>query len=142
MFTAKDLSKMYAEGQKEKTLYYLPIPAIQQSIDKNEFIFDDNGFIRYHFSKRECVVILKEIFVKNEKRKSGIGKKLLAQLEQIAINHKVATIRLETEEHNINAQAFYEKNMFKLIKSRETKVKLLIYEKILPTSNNLNRWFK
>ncbi|MCM3443007.1 GNAT family N-acetyltransferase [Metabacillus halosaccharovorans] len=52
--------------------------------------------------------LLNDLFVAEEYRRHGVGKALMNQAKEFAVETKTAGILLETSKDNINAQALYE----------------------------------
>lgn len=73
------------------------------------------------------------IATKTDCQKTGIGTRLLKELEDVAKKQKIEKIWLEVKNTNSNAIKFYEKQNFKLIATRKKYYKTgedaLIYEK-------------
>jgi len=73
------------------------------------------------------------IATKTDCQKTGIGTRLLKELEDVAKKQKIEKIWLEVKNTNSNAIKFYEKQNFKLIATRKKYYKsgedALIYEK-------------
>lgn len=52
--------------------------------------------------------LLNDLFVAKESRRHGVGKALMNQAKEFALETKAAGILLETTKDNVNAQALYE----------------------------------
>ncbi len=121
-----------ANMQNKDIFYYVAEMAINlsksntesTSINKNEAIVGFGSlFIQtplHHISK---IGEIQELVVNNGMQGIGIGKKLLLQLENTAINEGCSQVELSSNQKRIHAHRFYEregylKTHFKLSKSR------------------------
>lgn len=79
---------------------------------------EPTGFAQmfYTFSSvHTCnLLILNDLYVKNEFRKQGIATALLQACKEVAENHRSKSILLETESTNNSAKKLYEKFGYKL----------------------------
>jgi len=71
------------------------------------------GFATLYFTystlRASKIVLLNDLFVKENRRGCGIGTKLFNTCYQYAAQHGYPSMTLETHKQNINAQKFYEK---------------------------------
>lgn len=51
---------------------------------------------------------LKELYVKQDQQRHGVGKLLMAELRQVAVKHQCSRVEWTTEVENEGAQGFYE----------------------------------
>lgn len=61
--------------------------------------------------------LLNDLFVAKESRRHGVGKALMNQAKEFALETKAAGILLETTKDNVNAQALYESSGYEKEKS-------------------------
>lgn len=73
------------------------------------------GFITFKIMYEKCEI--EDIYIKEEYRRQGIGKKLIEEVEKRA--NKCENITLEVNENNISAIKFYESLGFKFIAKRK-----------------------
>ena len=115
------LFDLYRQFYKYKSNIHESTNYISQRISNNEstiflaLINSNNpaGFVQLyetfgslHLGK---IIILYDLYVKEEFRKHGIGKKLMKKSEEYAKSIGAKSIELSTAKDNINAQSIYEK---------------------------------
>lgn len=71
------------------------------------------GFILFSIDKENNSIFLELIAVDPNRKSSGIGSKMLDQLDNFAIENNIENINVGTQINNITAQNFYIKNGFK-----------------------------
>ena len=71
------------------------------------------GFILFSISEEDNSIFLELIAVNQNNKNSGIGSKMLDELENFAIDNNIKYINVGTQVNNISAQNFYIKNGFK-----------------------------
>lgn len=92
---------------------------IQERFEKNDsviFVAVENGeyfgftqlYPSFSSVSMQRLWILNDLYVKQEARKSGVGKKLLAAAKQLAIETQSKGLNLQTAVDNFSAQALYE----------------------------------
>jgi len=87
-----------------------------------------SGFITFKIMYEKCEI--DDIYIKEEYRRQGIGKKLIEEVEKRA--DKCENITLEVNENNISAIKFYESLGYKFIAKRDNyygKESALVMEK-------------
>jgi len=74
-----------------------------------------HGYSLVLFRKGSSVARLYSIAVDGERRSEGLGRRLLADAEALAIRRKQRVLRLEVREDNLPAIRFYERRGYRLI---------------------------
>lgn len=115
------LFDLYRQFYKYKSNVHESTNYISERISNNESIIflaltennNSAGFVQLyetfgslHLGK---IIILYDLYVKEEFRKHGIGKKLMAKSEEYAKSIGAKGIELSTAKDNLSAQSLYEK---------------------------------
>ena len=116
-----ELFDLYRQFYKYKSNVHVSTNYISERISNNESIIflaltennNSAGFVQLyetfgslHLGK---IIILYDLYVKEECRKHGIGKKLMEKSEEYAKSIGAKGIELSTAKDNLSAQSLYEK---------------------------------
>ena len=115
------------------------------STDIQTLTIEDIGYIKFYLfygdNQVNSAIHLVSIYVKEDKRKSGNGKKLLDMLNEYARKNNINYIFVHVSTHNTILQNFLSKNGFKFRQDKilYTKSTRTITSKIHTTINKISR---
>lgn len=88
------------------------------------------GFCRFGKNEDENLAEIYALYVKNNYRRKGVGKKLIEQVKEILKSKGYKEMILWCLKENINARNFYEKSGGKLYKERKFKIENKEYDEV------------